>query len=585
MLIFGLGLTEAHWKQIFRSIQKPLGEQKVTARLLTQSEIQPQSILSTCDHISKTPPALFLLTPQGFTAFTDCLFFLSQLQMRISGYPTQYGLILESPQKDLYPFIAYHPEVTLVNKMRLTVSDPSLLVHQPIRRFPRIRIDSVALRVEYQGSHDSMVNQAIEEIPSNRLIPFNHLQTVYTEKGPQSPDAWLTDFLQEQDQSAVKEQVKGFLKEEQGCYLFPGIPVDRIETMTLGDIRIHYMLAYEQLSLRSVSFKRMVEALKESKPAPSREAQTASPSSLVRCLGNIRIVNQLMDMLLTQQGLSGIRFISELPPGTHALESSLVWVQLTEFKEVVLQGDRLDLHKAIQEMLQPLTFFIEIDQLKIHPGFSTDALPRIELEQQRDFLTKREKHIFRNQQLAQNKLILLEQESVILHSASGVAEKLMQCLINSMPWEDAMAHPHQLQSTQVLIFCQDQGQAYELNHELPHVSKKLWLNPFEYTDADQLCHLPIESVQQYADAGTIVIDGPAMKHWESLHNQVFDRHQEVSQDLVRQQDILEQTQTAEADLRHKQAELALRWFYLSLKTMLDQHYPDLIRAIRKLQGI
>ena len=139
-----------------------------------------------------------------------------------------------------------------------------------------------------------MVNQSLEEIPINRLIPLNQIQTVYTEQGPQSVEKWLPHFLQQQGKPQTLSQIKGILKEKQGCYLFPGIPVDRIKIMSLGDIQIHFILSYQQLSKRSVSFKRMIQDLKNHHPNPPPPSRVSEPISItIRCLGKVENINQL----------------------------------------------------------------------------------------------------------------------------------------------------------------------------------------------------------------------------------------------------------------------------------------------------
>ena len=581
MLVFGLGLTESHWKFIFQRIQKPL-TQKMKARLLAQSEIQPQSIIATCEDISKSPPALFLLTPQGFSAFTDCLFFLSQLQMRISEKQTQYGLILENIEKDLHPFITYQPKITLVNQMQFTVADPSLLVQQPIQRFPRIRIPAETLRLEYQNLNNTMVNHSLEEIPTNQLIPFNQIQTIFTESGAQSPEAWLPNFLNQQGKPQVAPQVKGILKENQGGYLFPGLPIDRIQTMSLGDIHLHFILSYQQLSQRSLAFKRMIEDLTHHRQSQARKGKTSKESMPpVRCLGNIQIINQLVGMLLSKMGMARVRFIQHLPPGTHALEDSLLWLQLNGFEEVVLEGKFLNLQEKIQQILQPLAFFVEIEQLKILPQFPKAVISRLEMEAQRDRLMKQEKQRANEYQLAQNKHLLFSQEEEVLGEATQIAQRLMRALAKSLPWDEVMAMKSPLPAPQVLFFCEEQEQAYELNQQMAHVSKKLWISPNDYQNADQFRHLNIEMIQQYAQHGIIITTPEAMKHWESLNNQIFDRFQEITQESVLQTKTMQQAQ-AELDLIQQQKEsLALQWLYQSLQQLLKDYRSAFFPAPEK----
>ncbi len=584
MLIFGLGLTESHWKVIFQSIQKPLAEQKVKARLLSQSEIQPQAIISTCEEISKSPPALFLLTPQGFHAFTDCLFFLSQLQMRIGGKQTQYGLILENLESDLHPFIIYHPQVTLVNKMRFIVSDPSLLLKQAIQRFPRIRIDPSAMRLEYQGLNNSMENQSLEEIPVNRLIALNRIQAIYTEKGPQSVESWLPDFLRQQGKLPILSQIKGILKEKQGCYLFPGIPVDRIKTMSLGDIQLHFILSYQQLSKRSVAFKRMIQDLKNHLPSPPPPSCVSEPLSItIRCLGKVEIINQFTEFFLSQQKLTSVRFINHLPPGTHTLEDSLVWLRLSRFEDVVLEGTFLDLHEGVQKILQPLAFFMDVQHLKILPHFSKEPISRIEMEAQRDHLLKQEKQLANESQQAHNKSLLFSQEEGVLKEATQIAQRLIQYLAQSLLWEDVMSRKNVLAEPQVLFFCEEQEQAYELNQQMAYISKKLWINPNDYQDADQLGHLNIEMIEQYAQNGLIVITSESTKHWEALNNQIFERYQEVTKESVLQKQVMEQAQLELALIQQKKEALALRWIYTSLEHLLNKSQAKLLQKVRSLQ--
>lgn len=573
MLIYGLGLTESHWKVIFQNIQQPL-IQKVKARLLSHREIEPHAIINTCDDISKSAPALFLLTPQGFRAFTDCLFFLSQLQMRLSNHPTQYGLIVETMEKDLFPFLSYNPEITLANKMQFMVSDAMLLRDDTIHRFPKIQIDPTVSRLEYQG-YNNVVNQAIEEIPENRLISLNQIQTVYTNEQAHAFETWLVDFLKHQENQVDIEQIRGVLKEAQGASLFPGIPIDRIHSLNMGDIHLDYVLSFKKLNRHSAAFMEMIKSLQayQANPLPKQpEQQSLLP---IRCLGNISIINQLTEHFLTQWGFDNIRFIDHLPSGIHTLEDTLKWVQLNPFLDITLQGAFLDLHVPIQKILQPLAFFVEVEQLKMVPDFSSEAIAHVELETQRDQLIKQEKRVINEKNLAQNKCLLLSQEEDILAKTTQVAQRLIQYLANCFFYEEVLSDVHHLETPQVLFFCEEQEQAYELNQKLVHIPKKLWINPFDYEDADQFYQLNIETIQPYAENGIIVITPESIKHFEDLNNQIFERYHEVTKESVLQKKVTEQAQNELESLQKQKNNLAIRWIYTSLEHLLKSHESTL----------
>ena len=211
MQILGVGFNKRYWKSLVGTLQRELSVSLIVDSLLESKKIHPQAIISTCENIVKSPPDLLVLSARGFGQIEDCLFFLSQLQLRSLQF-VRCALIIEDIQEDLNFFLKNRLKVTLVNRMTFEVTHSSVFVNQSPKRFPRISINETVNSIEFYDHKQVQSQRKLDELSSFQLIPLDQIISLEIAEQSIEPQTWLSQFLADQPISA--NHVKGILKED-----------------------------------------------------------------------------------------------------------------------------------------------------------------------------------------------------------------------------------------------------------------------------------------------------------------------------------------------------------------------------------
>ncbi|MGK5092420.1 hypothetical protein WDW89_10470 [Deltaproteobacteria bacterium TL4] len=578
MQLLGIGLTEQSWSLLIDKLQVQLSISITTSPLLQEQDVCSDKIIATCKRLAKTPLELIFLRPSAFETPDDCYFFVTQFQQKRTPF-IRCAFVIEELERELGPVLQNNPEIRLVNRMRFHLSHPSPFVATSTQRFPRLKINHSIKKLRYRASGQT-VDTTLEELPADQLIALSQIVSVMTDSGIMTSDQWIDSFLTQQKQTLARQQVKGILKVKQHCYLFPGIALDQVDFMEIQKIQVHYLLD-GNFSTDNPAFKRLIKHCKAQQTPPEIGKSDSILHQPVRCLGNVSIINEVVCLLLREAGYQDVKVLSNFPPGSYPLEQSMLWLQLEDFANVSFSGAPFKWYQEIKQLLLPLQFFVEIHELKVPPVIHCPDLSRIELNQQREALLKKEKQLTAEHRLAHNKYLLYSQEEKILDEVVIIAEQLTPCLAKSRAWEEVWENTRELQTTQALLLCEDEELASELSRQLNYIPKTLWMNPLEYQNVDQLLRINVKTFQDYVAHGIIVVTQVSLKHLESLCAEAISRSRNLGGACLVQQQVMSQTQKELYEVLQQKHQLALHWIYSSLKKILTQAQKAWIQHVSK----
>jgi len=549
MQVVGVGFSQPYWKQFTQELRSYFPSDILVGTLLSKKDLQPHKIIGTCTRLAELAPDLLLLTLRVFSSSEDLFFFLSQVRLRC-GNAVQCGLIIENFKEEIGLLLEGDPIVQLSNGMRFSLSHTSLLVEYELRRFPRISVESEIKGVTYENISGQMTWHSLDFFPLHALIPFQQIQQLETQTETLAPDLWLEKFLTHSSHDILPDQVRGILKEEHGCVLFPGIPLSALEQISLGEIELHFILAANQLSRKSIAFKRMLNYLKNR--ITSKEIAESKQEPIIYCIETLPVVNHILGLILENQGYRNVEFVSGFNGES---EGAKLQVQV-------------DWRLQVQEFLKPLSFFVDWKQLEGDLPQSRRLISLVELERQRDEMTQKQKQMELEAQLARNKSLFFDQELWILKKAEEVRKVLTQCLTKTLDWAHVLSHPYKVDASQALLLCEEEEDASELNSCLLSIPKRLWMNPFKYTSPTDLARIDRTLFQKYHEHGVIIIAPKVQQHLMQVCEETEARFSQVSVMLEQQQKIMEQTTKELEELQSQKEEFALYWLYISLKQLV-----------------
>ncbi|MBF0353368.1 MAG: hypothetical protein HQM11_20240 [SAR324 cluster bacterium] len=559
MRFLGIGFSESDWNNIQTCFEKKLAHISLQYTLLNRNDLQPHKIIATCERVARWSPALVLFHPQGFRQFEDYLFFLSQFSMRCTSFP-RIALVFDDIDRDLGPLFTCHPEIRIGNRMSFNLSGPSVFTQKSYLRFPKYRINSEVLGIYYQESPGVTSRKLLAELPSHTMFPISQVNQIEDAAGITATSTWIEAFLEQQKNPLPAEAIRGILKEDSECFLFPGFPVEWLDLISLGDIRIHHLLHLRHFC-GNPGLKKIIQYLQTPQEIPSN---VFCP---VRLMGNIPVINQFLSLLFQQDGYQDVKSLTSLQGGEYTLEHKFLWVQLMEFPQMVFQGYRLRWEHEMEQILAPLKPHIEIESLTWYTPRAESPISRLELEHQLNGLQKREKQLEQEHRDAHRRNLIYSQEIAILTEVIQIVKKLTTLLAKALISDDILRDRVDTHFTQVLLLCEYQEQASELMLKLPHIPKKLWINPQDYQDAEDLKKLNILQLEQFSKSGAIIITNDGLQHLETLCKNALSRYEQVGidGDQLEQQD--QQTGADLKAIQQQKKDLALQWLYVSVKQL------------------
>ena len=574
MQLVGIGFSSHDWNTVIKQLQIHISRQLNTklyevenSASETKNWLKDTENLST-DILNHNPDWL-LFTPREFESAENCLDLLDNVKKK-SIKRVRLVMAIQSIQEELHSILKFNPTFELVNKMRFKISAPELLLNHHIPRFPRIPLNAQFQTIEYISDSGSVVKQTPDEIPVNTLIPFKNIRNIQTKKDQLSPGQSIEMLLSERSNSVDLKQVVGILREAKACYLFPGIPFNSIKNITFDKTRIEHLIKLDDFTENNPPFKRFIAGLLNENAGKHKQKKATVKQSApqILCLCRYSIISNLMKKLLKGIGYANAVTAEEISPEEDNLKDSEVLLKLHDCNLPDFKGQIFDWRKELDQILEPLSQFVFLNDMK--SAGNTEPLPiqRAELAGLKEKLLGKEKAALTMNMHADRDQLLFSQEYDVLKKIEPLATLLSDALSTSTNWESADKDASEIKLQRALLLCEDENDASEMNFKLTHVQRKLWVNPFSIQKPEDLTQLKSKIIRSYLNPGALIIKPAALKHLKKICLQTKQECKNAEKAFNRQKKILKKTKSELKMIQSKKNKLALSWLETNLKELL-----------------
>ena len=574
MQLVGIGFSSHDWNTVIKQLQIHISHQLNTKLYeVENSASETKNWLKDTENlsadISNHNPDWLLFTPREFESAENCLDLLDNVQKK-SIKRVRLVMAIQTIQEELHSILKFNPTFELVNKMRFKISTPELLLNHHIPRFPRISLNSQFQTIEYISDSGSVLKQTPDEIPVNTLIPFKNIRNIQTKKDQLSPGQSIEMLLSERSNSVDPKQVVGILREAKACYLFPGIPFNSIKNITFDKTRIEHLIKLDECTENNPPFKRFIAGLLNENAGKHKQKKATVKQSApqILCLCRYSIISNLMKKLLKGIGYVNAVTVEEISPEDDNLKDSEVLLKLHDCNLPDFKGQIFDWRKELDQILEPLSQFVFLNDMK--SAGNTEPLPiqRAELVGLKEKLMGKEKAALTMNMHAESDQLLYSQEYDVLKKIEPLATMLSDALSTSTNWESADKDVSEIKLRRALLLCEDENDASEMNFKLTHVQRKLWVNPFSIQKPEDLNQLKSKIIRSYLNPGALIIKPAALKHLKKICLQTKQECKNAEKAFNRQKEILKKTKSELKMIQSKKNKLALSWLETNLKELL-----------------
>ena len=574
MQLVGIGFSSHDWNTVIKQLQIHISRQLNTKLYeVENSASETKNWLKDTENLSADilnhNPDWLLFTPREFESAENCLDLLDNVKKK-SIKKVRLVMAIQTIQEELHSILKFNPTFELVNKMRFKISAPELLLNHHIPRFPRIPLNAQFQTIEYISDSGSVVKQTPDEIPVNTLIPFKNIRKIQTKKDQLSPGQSIEMLLSERSNSVDPKQVVGILREAKACYLFPGIPFNSIKNITFDKTRIEHLIKLDECTENNPPFKRFIAGLINENAGKHKQKKATVKQSApqILCLCRYSIISNLMKKLLKGIGYVNAVTVEEISPEDDNLKDSEVLLKLHDCNLPDFKGQIFDWRKELDQILEPLSQFVFLNDMK--SAGNTEPLPiqRAELEGLKEKLLGKEKAALTMNMHAESDQLLYSQEYDVLKKIVPLATMLSDALSTSTNWESADKDASEIKLQRALLLCEDENDASEMNFKLTHVQRKLWVNPFSIQKPEDLNQLKSKIIYSYLNPGALIIKPAALKHLKKICLQTKQECKNAEKAFNRQKKILKKTKSELKMIQSKKNKLALSWLETNLKELL-----------------
>ena len=574
MQLVGIGFSSHDWNTLIKQLHIHISRQLNTKLYeVANSASETKNWLKDTENLSADilnhNPDWLLFSPRKFESAENCLDLLDNVQ-RKSAKRVNLVMVIQSIQEELHSILTFYPTFELVNKMRFKISAPELLLNHHIPRFPRIPLNSQFQKIEYVTDTGSVVKQTPDEIPLNTLIPFKNIRKIQTNNDQLSPGQSIEMLLREHSKIADPKQVVGILREAKACYLFPGIPFNSIKNITFDKTRIEHLIRLDECTENNPPFKRVIAGLVNENAGKPKQKKTNVKQSVpqILCLCRYSIISNLMKKLLKGIGYANAVTVEEISPEDMNLKDSVVLLKLYDCNVFDFKGQILDWHKELDQILEPLSQFVFLNDIKSAVNTVPLPLQQAEMEGLKKELLGKEKIALSMNMHAESDQLLYSQEYDVLKKIEPLATVLSDALSTSTNWESVDKDASEIKLQRALLLCEDENDASEMNFKLTHVKRKLWVNPFSIKKPEDLTQLKSKIIRSYLSPGSLIIKPAALKHLKNICLQTKKECKFAEKTFNRQKEILKKTKSELKKVQSKKNKLALSWLETNLKELL-----------------
>ncbi|MCZ6646542.1 MAG: hypothetical protein O7B79_09915 [SAR324 cluster bacterium] len=469
------------------------------------------------------------------------------------------------------------------------LSDPAFLLKSFPADFPRLRVNDhlTTLRIKQADGISREIDP--KNLASGTLIGFSEVEAVLHRDTVLKPRDWLKSMFREEGVRRAPRSA-GLVREENGLFLFPGIPLEHIQGIRVGKARFDHLIDLAQLDDASPQYRNFLKSFThlaqkrgrtwKSHTARIRQAEAKADIPII-CGGDCALLRESLAALLVRRGYQRCFTLNAPGEGLFREPSLLLQVSPWARGKLGAQVDApmtMDVGEEIEKQMRPLDRLLPWRELPFQqPPVDIPPLPREGLSQQRGRLAGRATRLRKNFALEEKRKVVLGQEVQVLEAAG---EKLAQILNGAVQtWTGELTEPVR----QLLLLSHDEEEAATVMRSLPRISKKRWFDLAHFVDLEAAQNLNLDSVRHYGGQGAMLITPASRERLELQHGETRQRLEESREHLHACKVSLERLEGELSNVERAREELVRHWVWDTLARWLDENRARMARALELLR--
>ncbi|MBI3994114.1 MAG: hypothetical protein HY342_12640 [Candidatus Lambdaproteobacteria bacterium] len=590
--IIALGMTPAIWKNVFHHFRTYLPDVRFSAGMFSTPEelafLRDGALArGTGDEL----PDIVLAGVPAPSEMKARLSLLESWSARESGATRAFVLAFPALEHGLRALVQGRTPVQLHldKKASFTLADPNLILKTFPAEFPRVRVNAYLSAVQPAHARKLLSPEQIEE---GRLLGFSEIEAVHQGEQAFAPAAWIRNVLKAEKIKLDAALPLALMRERRGLFLFPGIPVGRVQSITLGGVRFTQLIDLGLMTDANPHFKAVLKVIAAAGTHHGRVHETftrrlrhaeARRDMPVICRADEPALAEAMQALLQRSGFQRVFTAHDEGAGT-LRESALVLNLSGDPRQFPPAGKTkhllFDVAGALHEALAHLGALLDWSTLHLPPQAQPrEPITADDFDRRCQRLATRARKAEAGLSLAVNRRLLLEQERGVLHAALSKLDALLNAKDAIQVWNGAPTQGMR----QVLVLSHDQEEAGAVLQALPGIAKKRWFDLSPFRDADSLQNLTMEGLQEYRDGGLMIITATSRERLAELHAAVSARLADVDRQSTENDSALTFFEAEAGKIDAAEANLALDWVYTAAAGWLAQNRDELLSALAELR--
>ncbi|MCH8842196.1 MAG: hypothetical protein IID61_04380 [SAR324 cluster bacterium] len=592
--IVALGLDSALWKNVLHHLRAMLPQEPFSAAIFSSADeiayLEQEYFPAQWE---REAPDIILTDPGTQADWENRLQFLRKVYALSVPKQPKAVLTLHTLEHGLKQLVQGRQPVTfhLDNGIRFSLTDPSLLLTAFPEQFPRIRVSDHLSAVRLSGKRGQVKEIKPAALPLAALVGFSQIESVRIGDRLLSPEEWIKGVARAEGVRVPANTPLALYRDPEGVFLFSGLPIDRVQAVTVGGVGFTHIIDLGLLSEISAGFAALGRLV-----ARAGAAHTESIDSLtarlrdaenrtdlpVFCTGGHETLSRVMSALLSARGY---RRVSVVPPdqAPDGEEQAL----LLEVAPGTLEGTprvNPNLGLSIGEELAPdlalLDGFTEWRQLspadddndagqfRAHSQTGREAFRK-----QRDNVSSRADKAQSGLDFTERRILLLGQETKVQTAARENLELILGPTVRT--WDGTPPDG----VNEVLVLSYDTEEGHHVLQALPGVAKKRWFDLSSCTDADALQNLNLDPIRAYAAGGAVVMTAAARERLAALRVELAGQAGRASDMIAEARAAREEYRKEIAKSEIARRELARMWIWQVLDGWLRRNERRLLDAL------
>ena len=590
--IIALGMTSAIWKNVFHHFRTHLPDVRFSAGMFsTPEELAYLRDGALAQESSDELPDVVLA---GVPAPSEMKARLSLLESWSAGEPgatRAFVLAFPALEHGLRALVQGRTPVQLHldKKTSFTLSDPNLILKSFPAEFPRVRVNAYLSAVQPAHARKLLSPEQIEE---GHLLGFSEIEAIHQGEQAFTPAVWVRNVLKAEKIKLDAALPLALMRERRGLFLFPGVPVGRVQSITLGGVRFTHLIDLGLMTDANSQFKAVLKVIAAAGTHHRRVHETftrrlrhaeARRDMPVICRADESALAEALQALLQRNGFQRV-FTGPAADAAALRESALVLNLSGDPRQLQPAGKTkhllFDVAGALQPALAHLGALPDWRDLHLLPqAQEREPITEEDFDRRCERLATRARKAEAGLTLSANRRLLLEQERGVLHAARAKLDALLNAQNAIQVWSGELTQGVR----QVLVLSHDQEEAGAVLQALPGIAKKRWFDLSPFRDADTLQNLTMEGLEEYRDGGLMIITAPSRERLADLRAAVTARLTEAERQSEETDSAMTFYKAEAGKIDNAERNLALDWVCTTAGGWLEQNRDELLSALVELR--